>query len=472
MARVLIIDDDHAYAGMLKRQTAQLGHEVRDCETWLDGSATVRTFAPDIVLLDVWLPDGNALAHIQELKTTPCLPEVLVITGSGDEAAAELAIRAGAWDYWQKDRTVNELMLALGRMVEHREARTSRRNWRTLDLHGLLPESAAMVDCFERLAEAAMSDVPVLIRGETGTGKEKVAQVIHRNGARTKKPFVVVDCAALTESLVESTLFGHDKGAFTGASSDRMGLVRQAHEGTLFLDEVGELPLSVQKTFLRVLQERCFRAVGSDRMVMSDFRLVAATNRDLGHMVESGTFREDLYFRLRSMEIVLPPLRDRGRDAVMIAEETAAMTCQRLALPPKSLSPSFAEALAQYPWPGNVRELRQAVECAVVSAGQATTLETIHLPTQIRVHLARASIRLQSSRPHVHEAGGSYPTLAATRDAVTVSYLVRLIEDTQGDIDAACRVADLSRSRLYELLRIHGVSRTPAKGVPVLQAAS
>jgi two-component system, NtrC family, response regulator len=472
MAKVLIIDDDHAYAGMLKRQTIQLGHEVLHCETWLEGQASVRSFEPDIVLLDVWLPDGNALGHIQELKSALSLPEVLVITGAGDEAAAELAIRAGVWDYWQKDRTIGELMSALGRMVEHRMQCERRRHGQALDRHGLVAQSPVMVDCFGELAQAAISDVPVLIHGETGTGKEKAAQVIHKNSARAQKPFVVVDCAALTENLVESILFGHDKGAFTGASTDRTGLVRQAHEGTLFLDEVGELPASVQKAFLRVLQEKRFRAVGSDRVLMSDFRLVAATNRDLRQMVEAGAFRADLYFRLRSMEIVLPPLRDRGDDGLLIAKETVAMACQRLSLPGKSLSPSLVQALARYPWPGNVRELRQAIECAVVSAGQATTLDTIHLPTPIRVQLARASLKLHAHRGH-SKSTSDYRTLADTRDAVTATYLTRLMEDTQGDIDAACRFADVSRSRLYELLKVHGVARTaPAKDITEMRAAS
>lgn len=471
MAKVLIIDDDHAYAGMLKRHMTVLGHEVLHCESWCAGYATAGSFAPDIVLLDVLLPDGNGLTHIQDLKALPCLPEVIIITGSGDEAAAELAIRAGVWDYWQKGRSIDELLFSVGRMMEHRAQRASRRHWRTLDLAGLVADSAAMAACFERLAEAATSDVPVLVRGETGTGKEKIAQAIHRNSLRAKKPFIVVDCAALTETLVESALFGHDRGAFTGASGDRTGLVRQAHEGTLFLDEVGELPPSVQKTFLRVLQEKRFRPVGSDRETVSDFRLVAATNRELGQMVEAGTFREDLYFRLRSMEMVLPPLRDRGADAVRISEDVVAAACQRLTLPHKSLSSRFAEALAQYPWPGNVRELRQALECAVVSAGQATVLDTIHLPTQIRVHLARAAVKVELNSIKLHADNGSGRTLAATRDAAVASYLTQLIEDTGGDIDAACRIADVSRSRLYELLRIHGVVRTPPSKVTELRAA-
>jgi two-component system, NtrC family, response regulator len=470
MAKVLIIDDDYTYAGMLIRQMAALGHQVRHSETWCDGHAAAASFEPDIVLLDVWLPDANGLHHIHDLKSRPGKPEVIAITGAGDEAAAELAIRAGAWDYWQKGKAVSGLVAAVGRMIEHRAYRANRRPWRTLDLRGLVAESPAMASCCERLAEATMSDVPVLIRGETGTGKERVAQAIHRNSARAKKMLVVVDCAALAEHLVESALFGHDKGAFTGANTDRIGLVRQAQEGTLFLDEVGELPLTMQKSFLRVLQEKRFRPVGSDRELESDFRLLAATHRDLAQMVEAGAFREDLYFRLRSMEIVLPPLRDRGRDAVVIAEDTVATVCQRLTLPGKALSSSFADALMRYPWSGNVRELCQAVECAVVAAGPETMLDPVHLPMQIRVHVARAAVKAELNQTVARPDNDGYPTLVATREATIAAYLVRLIQDTDGDMDKACRLADVSRSRLYELLRIHGVGRTLPKRATELRA--
>jgi two-component system NtrC family response regulator len=259
-------------------------------------------------------------------------------------------------------------------------------------------------------------------------------------------------------------LFGHDKGAFTGASSERVGLVRQAHEGTLFLDEIGELPLALQKSFLRVLQEKRFRPVGSDREVCSDFRLVAATNRDLVQMVKAGTFREDLYFRLRSLEIALPPLRERGHDAVTIAECLIARMCEKMGKPPKCLAVAFAEGLEKYPWPGNVRELTNAVECAVVAAADAPVLAHIHLPVEVRVWLAKASVKpeLNLRRPQAPYA--SYPTMSTARDCAIAAYLSKLVEDTHGDMDAACEMSDVSRSRLYELLRLHGIERSVSNG--------
>jgi two-component system, NtrC family, response regulator len=459
MGRVVVIDDDPQYADLLKRQLSGAGHETICCGSLQTGHQAVFSFAPDLVLLDIRLPDGNGLEEIDSIKAAPCLPEVIVITASGDEDGAELAIRSGVWGYWQKGRSVHDLMLNIGQALAYRAERQARCDWRSLELGGLVGESQAMVACFGAIAEASSGDIPVLISGETGTGKEMVAEAVHKNSDRAGHAFVTVDCASLTETLVESSLFGHEKGAFTGATTGRVGLVRQAHEGVLFLDEIGELPLSLQKVLLRVLQEKRFRPVGSDHETLSDFRLLAATNRNLKQMVEAGTFREDLYFRLKSMEIVLPPLHLRGSDVVRIAESVSAKACSRLALPPKGLSLSFCEALLGYSWPGNVRELKHAVESAVVTAGRAQALEVIHLPIQVRIQLARASVLPELNCPAAGPNRKGRPTLSEVRDEASVTYLSQLLNEVHGDIEAACRIADVSRSRLYGLLKAHGIVR-------------
>jgi two-component system NtrC family response regulator len=466
MSRLVVIDDDPQYADLLKRRLSLSGHEATCCESLRAGHQAIASLSPDMVLLDICLPDGNGLEQIDLIKAASCLPEIVVITASGDEDGAELAIRSGVWDYWQKGRPVDDLMFSVAQALEYRRERLARRDSRPVDLGGLLGESQAMRVCFGAIAEASACDAPVLICGETGTGKEMVAKAIHRNSERAGRPLVPVDCASLTETLVESSLFGHDRGAFTGASSDRAGLVRQAHEGTLFLDEVGELPLNLQKSFLRVLQEKRFRAVGSDREIFSDFRLLAATNRDLRQMVAAGTFREDLYFRLRSMEIALPPLRLRGGDVLMIAETALSEVCERLALPPKELSVAFREALASHPWPGNVRELRQAIECAVVAAGKFRTLEVVHLPIQMRVQLARAAVVPELNRTPFGPNGKGRPTLAEVRDAASVAYLSQLLDEVRGDVQAACEISGLSRSRLYGLLKLYGMDRAGRAKAP------
>lgn len=460
MAKVLIIDDDIQCADVIACHVRAMGHEVAVGRSLAEGLALF-SFEPEVVLLDVMLPDGNGLASIRDIKAWGSLPEVIIVTGSGDEEAAEMAVRSGAWDYWQKGRSAKGLLLPVSRALEYRHERILRRSNRTLDLNGLLGKSPAMNACFDLVREAAMCDASVLLHGETGTGKEVFARAIHKNSSRTHKPFVVVDCASLTETLIESALFGHDKGAFTGASAERAGLIRQANEGTLFLDEIGELPLFTQKSFLRVLQEKRFRPVGADRELSSDFRLLAATNRDLKQMVKAGTFREDLYFRVCSIEMILPPLRERQRDMLDIAEHLLDRVAEKAQQARKTMSAAFAEALEQYPWPGNVRELCQAVDCAVAAAGEATTLEPVHLPMGIRVKLARASVKPELNLPQPQSVGASYPTLSSARDSAVAAYLTRLLADTNGDIDAACAIAELSRSRLYELLKVHGLGRSP-----------
>ena len=471
MGRALIIDDDPSYSDMLARQFSGMGHEVFCCAALGEARVTLATFPAEVVLLDVGLPDGNGLQDIGAIKAGPSQPEVIIITGSGDEDGAEFALLAGAWDYWQKARSVAGLRAMVQRALSYRTERLSRGTLRPLDRDGLVGCSPAMTEAIELIARAAASDTPVLIRGETGTGKEVAARLIHRNSPRARRPFVIVDCGSLTESLVESVLFGHDRGAFTGASADRQGLVRQAHEGTLFLDELGELPLSIQRSFLRVLQEKRFRPVGADREVASDFRIVAATNRDLAQMVRRGAFREDLYYRLRGMEIVLPPLRMRGQDAREIAAEVVKEACSRLHIACKELSPEIGEAIDRYPWPGNVRELRQTMEYAIVSAGESPTLDTIHLPTPIRVELARAAVRPELNQRETFRATSR--TLSSARDAAISAYLRQLILDTQGDVESAHRIAGVSRSRFYELLKLYGLTKpSPRKHRAAREAAA
>jgi two-component system NtrC family response regulator len=462
MGQVLIIDDDSDYAEMMSRYVAALGHRARAGGSLTAGRRLALDVLPELVFLDVNLPDGCGLGAIRELREGPGRPEIIVITGDGNEDGAAQAITAGAWDYWQKGRSMRELAGPLQRAIEYRQERMARSLPRALDLGGMIAESHAMRACIDLIADAAASEAPVLIRGETGTGKELAARAIHSNGPRGRGPFVVVDCAALPESLVESLLFGHEKGAFTGATSDRVGMVRQAHEGTLFLDEIGELPLLVQKSFLRMLQEKRFRPVGAEREASSDFRLVAATNRDLAGMVVEGKFREDLYFRLRSLEIVLPPLREREGDVPIIAKALLERLCERMGTPCKRLPEPFLEAIAQYPWPGNIRELGNVMERALASATHRPQLESMDLPTSVRVHLARASLRQELNLRRPQAPYASYPTLSAARDGAVASYLTKLVEDTKGDVDTACQLADLSRSRFYELLKLHGIQRPAA----------
>lgn len=464
MAKVLVIDDDPAYTKLLLRLVERGAHEAAAARTLSDGLRIAREFEPDAVLLDVGLPDGSGLDAITALRGLPSRPEIIVVTALGDADGAEIAVRSGAWDYICKGGPHQSITLAMQRVMEFRDRKRGSEP-RVLDLCGMVGRSPAMRACFERLAQAAASDANVLITGESGTGKELLARAVHENSPRRGREFVVVDCAALPATLVESVLFGHKKGAFTGATESSAGLLEQADGGTLFLDEVGEMPLELQRAFLRALQEKRFRPVGSSREVRSDFRLVAATNRDLDRMVEDGRFREDLLFRLRALTIHLPPLRERTGDVRDLTLALVPRTCERAGHGTKGISPEFLDMLTRYPWPGNVRELIHALEQAVASASDYETLYPTHLPTEIRI----ATVRGQVVDHLATNAPGSSPTplpkgppraLQDYQREATVRYLEDLMEAAAGDVATACTLSGMSRSRLYALLKEHGVSRS------------
>jgi two-component system, NtrC family, response regulator len=460
MANILIIDDDPLVSQMLTLAVRQMGHQVRAALTLREGLQESSSSRFDLVFLDVMLPDGNGLEEIERIRAVKFPPEVIIITGAGDPDGAELAIRNGAWDYIEKPLSPSVIRLPLLRALQYRQARADKQKPVPLRLQGIVGNSRKIKSCLEILAQAAAGDANVLITGETGTGKELFAHAIHINSVRSHRSFVTVDCAALPSTIVESVLFGHEKGAFTSADRFQTGLVKQADGGTLFLDEVGELPLSIQKAFLRVIQERAFRPVGSKEEVTSDFRLVAATNRNLDELVSSGGFRKDLLFRLRAIHIELPPLRDHPEDIKDLVVHYVAELCERYGLGMKGFTPEFIECLAGYQWPGNVRELKHALESALAAAGDDPLLFQQHLPTNIRIQMARNNL---SRKKEGEELPLILDTFRAKRqfavEATERRYLKDLMRSTQWDIKKACEVSGLSKPRLYSLLHKYGVTR-------------
>jgi two-component system NtrC family response regulator len=308
MARILIIDDEPILCEYLSAVFRNGNHEVLFVHTLKDGTDLLSRGGFDAVFLDVGLPDGNGLSGLRQMQDAPSSPQIIIITGAANRAEAEIAIKNGAWDYIQKPFTAAQINDCLSSVLQFQRESASNPPPGQLAHKDIIGDSSQMKRCLAQLAPAAFSDASVLISGETGTGKELFARAIHDNSFRKSNNFVIVDCAALPEPLVESTLFGHEKGAFTSADQAQEGLVKQAHNGTLFLDEVGELPLSIQRSFLRVLQEHRFRPVGSQHEIESNFKLIAATNQDLDKMVGRGAFRRDLLFRLRSIAIDLPTI--------------------------------------------------------------------------------------------------------------------------------------------------------------------
>lgn len=471
MARILVVDDESLTRTLVAEVGGSLGHEVLEAPTIETGLALAQK-GVDIVLLDVLLPDGDGLAHVGVFAQGPGRPDVVVITGHGNADAAEAALRSGAWDYLVKPLRLRDLAQALTQAAQWRLSRDKQS--RHLLMHpDIIGSSPALTEALEDLQEAAASNVNVLITGETGVGKELFASALHANSNRAGGPFITVDCTTLPETLVEAHLFGHARGAFTGADRAREGLLAAADHGTLFLDEVGELPLPVQGAFLRALELRRFRPVGEVREVESDFRIVAATNRDLDDMVNMDLYRSDLRFRLRGITIHVPPLRRRVEDIPLLAEHFINRYCQRHGLPAKEATAGFQEMLAAYSWPGNVRELRHTIERACAAAGDGLQLFTRHLPTEIRIELARKRLgHLSETTPAspvpppraaapVPAPPQSFPTLRDMKAKAERDYLSSLFAACGGDVRRAAGIAGVSRGHFYELLRKYELERMP-----------
>lgn len=466
MAKIFIIDDDRMICDALANAMERMGHEACYELTLKSGIREVFVEQPDVVFLDVQLPDGNGLAALPKIREAPFRPEVIIITGEGDPDGAELAIKSGAWDYIEKPPSIDAMTLPLIRALQYRDEKKGKKPSVSLKRDNIIGNSSKMICCLDLLAQAANSEANVLIVGETGTGKELFANAIHLNSPREEGNFVVVDCASLPETLVESTLFGHEKGAFTGAVKSHDGLVKQADGGTLFLDEVGELPLAVQKSFLRVLEGRRYRPVGGKSEKESDFRLVAATNRNLDRMVKDGKFRQDLLYRLRSVTIDLPVLQNRTDDIKDLAIYFMSKFCERYGVATKGFSPEFIETLMTYSWPGNIRELANTMENLLTTTEDDPILFPKHLPTPIRVEVTRASVGRKEDEDDIQNETVSIQPIGPLKDfreiAITQaerSYLKSLMAYTDWDIKESCSVSGLSRPRLYALLKKYQIFR-------------
>lgn len=503
MAHVLIIDEKQDDCSLLHSLMLKKGYQSSIVKNLQEAMSFSLKQDIDVVLMDSIILQGQNSEHLQQLQASPSAPEVIIMSEKGCAEEAESAIRHGAWDYIVSSGSPQDIINPLSQVLRYRQKKGQAANPEKhveIKAPGIIGNSVRLKVCLDSLMQAAHSDTNVLITGETGTGKELFSTALHQNSGRHNKNFVVVDCAALPETLVESTLFGHEKGSFTGANQKHYGLIKQADGGTLFLDEVGELPLAVQKTFLRVLEERRFRLVGGQSEVKSNFRLVAATNQNLEQMVERGTFREDLLFRLRTFSLQLPPLRDRLEDIVPLVKYFVANRKKDNQMFKKIISNDFLAALRQYHWPGNVRELFHAVERSLAAAQDHTTLYPYHLPIHIRIGIAKSLLpqaaEAQPQPPAVaaaaaptapqpapapapppprvadqQEAPGEARTIHYTfnarqrlqrvREEVLAKteeiYLKELLTVTERNISQAIQTSGLSRSRLYQLLKDYNI---------------
>jgi DNA-binding NtrC family response regulator len=427
MARILVADDDPSFRALLRDILEGEGHGVVEA---CDGEEALRFARREpfaLVLTDRRMPARDGIALLKALRDElPAPPPVVVLTGFGTIPEAVEAVHLGAADYLTKPLESPRALLAVVDRLLAPEAPEEE----------IVTGDAALREVLALVDRVAPTDVPVLVAGESGTGKELVARRIHARSARAAGPFVAVNAAALPESLAESELFGHERGAFTGADRARAGRFEEAHGGTLFLDEIGELAPALQAKLLRVLEDGRVRRLGSERDVAVDVRLVAATNRDLSHEVETGGFRRDLYFRLAVVPVALPPLRERPGDVALLARHFAARLAARHRVPAPEITPEALEALSARDWPGNVRELRNALERAVVVRGGL-------------------AIRAEDVRP---AAASAAPALTLDEDTRAREAALEALRLSGGNRDAAARKLGISVRTLYYRLRRWGLN--------------
>ncbi len=449
--KLLLIDDDVAACEALSTLLTHRGFAVATANAGSEALEMLERGEFDVVVSDLNMPGMSGLELCQRAhKNWPSLPIVLV-TAFGSMEMAVSAIRAGAYDFISKPIQTQELLLTLTRALEHKQLKEENKQLRdTVERQkppaDMVGESPAMQELYSLLARVAETDATVLITGESGTGKELVAQAIHRRGAHSAGPLVAFNCAALPETMLESELFGHQRGSFTDAKTSRKGLFLQANGGTLFLDEIGEMPLSTQVKLLRALQERKVRPVGGDQEVPFDARIVSATSRDLETDVEEQRFREDLYYRINVIRIEMPPLRARGNDVRLIAEHFIARFAQHFKKRVVGLEQAAADKLLSYTWPGNVRELQNCMERAVALT-QSESITLNDLPEHIRSFEGKTFVLPLEN-----------PLELLPMEEVERRYVLQVLQAVNGSKTQAATSLGFDRRTLYRKLKAYGVA--------------
>jgi DNA-binding NtrC family response regulator len=461
-ARVLVVDDEPDMIENCTRILRRAGYRVLGTSDPERAVALIESERPDVLLTDLKMPHFDGMELMRRARELDAALPVVVITAFGTIESAVTAIKQGAFDYLPKNFSVEQLTVTVERALRQRALGVENENLRkqlaaALGLENVVGRSPAMAQVFELVKKAARSEANILVIGESGTGKELIARAVHANSPRAPQPFVPVDCASLPENLLESELFGHEKGAFTGAVRAKPGLMEMAAGGTVFLDEIGELPLALQSKLLRTLQERQVRRVGGTALVDVDVRVVSATNRDLRQEAAKGQFREELYYRINVIEIRLPPLRDRAGDVRLLVHTFLRRYGQGRVT---ACTDDAMATLEAYRWPGNVRELQNVIERACALAdGEAIT--HADLPEHV-VHGTRAGER--SSGMPVDARAATAATDLPLKDAkeqwmgvLEASYLRELLDRHGGNITAAAKAAGIDRKTFHRLVTKHGV---------------
>lgn len=444
-AKILVVDDEISILKSLKGVLNDEGYRVSTAKTGEDALEELRREVPDLVLLDVWLPGMDGLSVLREIRKTHAQLPVIIISGHGNIETAVKATKLGAFDFVEKPLSIERVLVSIENGLEFSRLQEDNRIWRqkaSSKIH-ISGNSSAIQALREQIQRAAPTNATVLITGENGTGKELVARMIHYLSRRSHRPMIEVNCAAIPEELIESELFGHEKGAFTGAHEKRRGRFDLANGGTLFLDEIGDMSLKTQAKVLRILQEQVFERVGGTHPIQVDVRIVSATNKDLQKGIETGQFRQDLYYRLNVIPIEVPPLRDRLEDIPVLVEDFMNEMAYQSGLGRKEMDPRVVEQLQQYEWPGNVRELRNFIERLVImTPGQV--IGPADLPKDF---LGQLKAPIAAEDPFGHA------TLREARNAFEREFLLRRLEENQWNISLTASQIGVERSHLHRKLK-------------------
>ena len=447
MSKILVVDDEVQIRTLLSRMLELEGYEVcqaGDCRTALK---QLEFQSPDVVLCDVFLPDGNGVDLVSSVKKTTPNVEIILLTAHGNIPDGVQAIKNGAFDYITKGDDNNKIIPLVSRAVEKarmnvRLEKLEKKVGHTYSFDSVLGDSKALKDAVSLARKVSGTDVPVLLTGETGTGKEVFAQAIHYNSKRAKQNFVAVNCSSFSKELLESEMFGHKAGSFTGALKDKKGLFEEADNGTIFLDEIGEMAFELQAKLLRILETGEYIKIGDTKPTRVNVRVVAATNRNLPEEITAGRFREDLFYRLSVFQIHLPPLRERAGDVRILAKAFVKDFSVRLARPVTEITPAFLEALEQQPWKGNIRELRNVIERSLIVC-EGEGLDVYDLPIVIQnAHYEQSD----------ETSPGSFELSAMER-----RHIARVLEYTKGNKTEAARLLKIGLTTLYRKIEEYGV---------------
>ena len=451
--KILVVDDEESHRIMLRAVLKEEGYRVTEAADGTDAVKAVETEAFDLILMDIRMTNMDGIEALTEIRKISPLVPVLIMTAYASVKTAVEALKAGAFDYVTKPLDIEELKILIEKGLEHYHLRTENlalkeRIGDRFDFSRIIGRSAKMKTLLDTLAMVAPSDATVLIMGESGTGKEVIANAIHHNSPRAGQPFIKVSCAALPETLLESELFGHEKGAFTGAVARREGRFQLAHRGTIFLDEVGEMSPALQTKLLRVLQEKEFEPLGSARTIKVDIRVIAATNKDLEKEVKEGRFREDLYYRLNVVPITMPPLRERKEDIPPLADHFLAVYREKNRKPIKGISGKALDLLVRYDWPGNIRELENCIERAVIMAREEM-ITPVDFPPQIQMLSGEG------------EKEGSAIPYGMSLAEMERELIVKTLAETGGNRTRASEILGINRRTLQNKLKEYGLNTPP-----------